>query len=379
MRPHPVMSAYREYYAGLGYTEVRRYPLVHPAFRTSFVLSAGVIDMLDAVTSEERVPVRRFLIQPCFRHFDATRERLATGRHLSLFTMGGALYFSRVPRADVVQPMVRFLTECLSIDPETLWLTTFAGGRVHQQDLPADEESAEAWIAMNLPLSRVVRMGAASNFWYEGAGSGDTRSGLCGPHAELFVDRGKKEGCEDPRCAPGCVCGRYLEVGNAVFPEFRLTDHGVQPLHRSVAEGAIGLDRVVMVVERAASVFQSSPMRPLMRAVARTLLGRRGDPDMCQVVVDHLRSFCCLVAEGAQPGRSGRGHVLRRLLRTSWVAAASASLPPSEALLTAAAALFEHPEATAGIDLAPRRAELLGILNQELSLLSPRATGLGSQ
>jgi len=364
--------SYCRYYGALGHVLLPRYPLLHPAFKTSFVLSAGVIDMKHKLAGNTEGPPRCLLIQPCFRHFDI--DAVVTGRHLSLFLMGAALYFDHPSSRSVVEAVLRFLLEELSIESENLWLTTFAGGSVGGQTIPPDEESAAAWSALGLPLDRIVQCGSDQNFWHEGAGSGEVRSGLCGPHAEVFLDRGRTVACTAQSCVPGCTCGRFLELVNVVFPRFQLGDEGLARIPWILAEAAIGLDRIAMVLESAQTVFDISTLAGLKEEALRGPLARTQDMSDVFIVLDYVRSFCCLVAEGARPSGRGRGHILRRLLRNGMRVAERLSSRPHETIARVALLLPKHPEACCTIDVTSQWEYISETLERELRLLAHGTT-----
>jgi len=371
-----LLQTYSNYYARLGHTLVDRYPLVHPAFRTSFVLSAGVIEMKERLSGTLDGPSRCLLIQPCFRHFDI--DRVKSGLHLSLFLMGAALYFDNPSRTSVLEAMIRFVIDELDIGPERLWLTAFAGGSIGGNLFESDGESQTAWLSLNMPKSRLVLYGPDRNFWREGAGSGQEKSGLCGPHAELFFDRGRTGICRSSLCSPGCDCGRFLEIGNAVFPQYRLTREGVSPIPQMIAEGAMGLDRLAMALESAITVFDTRALQSLKNEVLNGPMANAPKPALVITVLDHVRSFCCLVAEGALPGRKGRGHILRKMLKKSWEAAEIISTQPHAVIRQVADSVFRHPEATAGIDVVSNWPRVNEILERELSLITSRRTKVAS-
>lgn len=366
------IRSYSEYYQALGHVLIPRYPLLHPAFRTSFVLSAGVIDMKQKLSGNTEGPQRCLLIQPCFRHFDT--DLVVRGRHLSLFQMGAALYFDKPSPRLVLEAVLRFLIKDLSINPKTLWLTTFAGGKINGYILTPDEESKAVWSALGLPLDRVLKCGGDQNFWREGAGSGETRSGLCGPHTEVFIDRGRKSTCTAVNCVPGCGCGRFLELANVVFPRFRVRDNGMEPIPWVLAEAALGLDRIAMVIESVQTIFDISTLVGFKEAALNEPLVGIQDVGIIYPILDHVRSFCCLVAEGARPLGSGRGHILRRLLRNAMRIAERLPSRPEETIARVAALLLKYPEACCTINVASAWESISATMEKELRWLTSQTS-----
>lgn len=363
-------QVYLDYYVRQGHTVVAPSSLVHPAFRTSFVMSAGVIDMEESLFGTVTEPLKRVLVQPCFRHFDLNRS--SGGRHLSLFEMGGSLYFQDSSREVVIEHLVKLFINDLGLEPGRLWLSAFAGGLLGNRSLPPDTEAVRVWNSLGMPPEQTVLLGEADNLWQEGHNSGSPASGIGGPHAELFYDRGQTADCSSTVCRPGCQCGRFLELANAVFPEFRINGCEVTPLPRLLAEAAVGLERVLMILEGVPTVFDVSAFRPLFDCVVE-LLGVDGGSDAAiRVIIDHMRAFCCLVSQGAQPRGKGKGHEVRKLVRGAWATAAALELKPRSVILGVTDLLADHSEATAGIDVAKYRTEIRKTLEGEFHLLEMR-------
>ncbi|TAK99851.1 MAG: hypothetical protein EPO07_10470, partial [Verrucomicrobia bacterium] len=143
----------------------------------------------------------------------------------------------------------------------------------------------------------------------------------------------------------------------------------LQEIPGMIAEAAMGLDRLAMILESAKTVFDTRALGSYTKNVADGPLAGTADTRLTFKLADHVRSFCCLVAEGANPGRSGRGQILRRLLKTCWSDLERGSSPPKSAITRAAEILHEHPEATAGIDLQAHWSRVSEILQTELAFI----------
>ena len=74
----------------------------------------------------------------------------------------------------------------------------------------------------------------------------------------------------------------------------------------------MGLERLVMILQGVESVYATDLFVPW----TSELSGRWGlDAETLRRVSDHLRSCPVIVLDGVRPGNTGRGYVLRRLLR----------------------------------------------------------------
>jgi alanyl-tRNA synthetase len=92
----------------------------------------------------------------------------------------------------------------------------------------------------------------------------------------------------------------------------RHEDGSLEPLPESNVDTGMGLERLMMVLQDKRSVFSIDVFEPWMRTVPPLW---RLDDESLRVVCDHLRSSVVVIGEGVRPSNTGRGYVLRRLLR----------------------------------------------------------------
>src|ERR1700684_3608412 len=113
----------------------------------------------------------------------------------------------------------------------------------------------------------------------------------------------------------------------------RLNDGSLLPLSRPCVDTGMGLERLVMVLQGQDSGFGTDLLRPWTDTVGR--LWPLGETSW-RLVSDHLRSSVVVVGDGVTPSSTGRGYVLRRLVRRTltslWRAGTSPTLrgPPLE-------------------------------------------------
>jgi len=80
----------------------------------------------------------------------------------------------------------------------------------------------------------------------------------------------------------------------------------------------MGLERMLTVLQGRRSVFHTDVFAPWMSVVPRLWpdLDLRSE----RLVVDHLRASVAVLGDGVRPSNTGRGYVLRRLIRRSLTA-----------------------------------------------------------
>jgi alanyl-tRNA synthetase len=180
-----------------------------------------------------------------------------------------------------------------------------------------DTPSLETWRELRVPVE-VTR----GNWWSNGP------TGPCGPDSEIFVWTGQPE---PPQGTPG-TDPRWMELWNHVTMRY-VRNGTLEPLPRPSVDTGMGLERLAMVVQGARSVFGTDVFGPWVGAV--TGLWHPAERPL-HVLTDHLRTSAAIIGEGVRPSNTGRGYVLRRLVRraltTLWREDGSrtlADLPPS--------------------------------------------------
>ncbi len=224
-----------------------------------------------------------------------------TNRHFSFFEMLGNFSFGDYFKTQAIPWAWEFVTEVLALDPDRLWIT------VHTSD---DEAEAIWRDDVGVPADRIQRLGD-DNFWR----MGDT--GPCGPSSEIFWDLGEEFGA-----GGGPAAGdpdRFIEIWNLVFMQFDQRPEGQVPLPKPSIDTGAGLERLLMALQGAESIFDIDVFRPLVVAAeAATGIAYGADPTSdvsLRILAEHARTMTFLVADGVVPSNEERGYVLRRIIR----------------------------------------------------------------
>ena len=156
-------------------------------------------------------------------------------------------------------------------------------------------------------------MGEKDNFW----AMGDT--GPCGPCSEIHIDQGPALGT-GPEDVLGGEGDRYLELWNLVFMQYDRDAQGnLTPLPQQNIDTGLGLERMAAILQGVPSNYDTDLLRPIIGAVEETVGkpygGGRADDVSMRVIADHMRAGVFLLADGVRPENTGRGYVLRRILR----------------------------------------------------------------
>jgi len=279
-------------------------PLVPRGDPTLLLTTAGMVQIKPYFLGLAVPPSPRLAsCQKCFRMTDI--NSVGDSKHLTFFEMLGNFSVGDYFKKEAIAWAWEFVTECLRIKPERLWVTIYLD----------DDEAFNYWRKTGFPESRIVRLGEEDNFW---GPAGD--SGPCGPCSEIHYDFGKKTGCGKSDCGPGCDCGRFSEIWNLVFTQYNQDSDGKRTaLPKPNIDTGMGLERVAAVMQGVSSVYDTDlfiPLRDKICALTGMKYGKDKTADQSvRIVAEHSRGVTFLIADGVLPSNEGRGYVLRRVLR----------------------------------------------------------------
>jgi alanyl-tRNA synthetase len=246
--------------------------------------------------------------------------------HHTFFEMLGNWSFGDYFKKEAIEWSWELLTKIYKIPTAALYATYFEGNP--KAGLEPDHETRELWLKF-LPPDRVLPGNMKDNFWEMG------ETGPCGPCTEIHVDRLAVIGAGDedytPRNAASLVNQGnpdVIEIWNNVFIQFnRESDGTLKPLPAKHVDTGLGLERLVSVLQRKRSNYDTDIFAPIFAAIERLTnaphpyMGRLGSHDTgnvdtaYRVIADHIRTLTFAITDGALPSNVGRGYVLRRILR----------------------------------------------------------------
>ena len=278
--------------------------------------------------------------QKCFRAQDI--EEVGDNRHTTFFEMLGNWSFGDYFKQEQITWMWSFLTEELQLDPNRLYFTCFTGN--NELGIPRDTESAEIWQKLFLQKGLEVGVGEDSErdgiapgehiFYYNEKKNWWSRSGVPanmpvgepgGPDTEMFWDFGleydfhAQSAWSELPCHVNCDCGRFMEIGNNVFMEYKRTESGFEKLAQQNVDFGGGLERLMAAVQDEPDMFKGDifeTIRTHVETLANKKYGHNQDQTYAfRVLLDHMRASVFLIADGVLPSNTDQGYVLRRLLR----------------------------------------------------------------
>lgn len=236
--------------------------------------------------------------------------------HHTFFEMMGNWSFGDYFKKEICTWAWELLTEVLKLPGDRLYVTYFGGDAV--SGLEPDLECKDIWAKLGVPESHILPGSMKDNFWEMG------ETGPCGPCSELHFDR---IGGRDVPHLVNMDDPDVLEIWNLVFIQFnRESDGSLRSLPKKHIDCGLGLERLVSVIQNKKANYDTDLFIPLFDAIqkgtgVRPYSGKVGAEDVdgidmaYRVLADHARTLTIALSDGGCPDNTGRGYVLRRILR----------------------------------------------------------------
>jgi alanyl-tRNA synthetase len=293
MNVNQTVRTFTEYYRERGHEPVPGNSLVPPPGDQVLFTTSGMHPLTPYLEGRTHPSGRRLVgLQRCLRTTDL--DEVGDDTHLTVFQMLGSWSIGDYPGWQSLHWGYQLLCDGFGIGPERLHVTVFRG----DEHVGPDTESLDTWERLGVP----VELTRDENWWSNG------ETGPCGPDSEIFVWTGDTP----PRGTPGSD-PRWMEVWNHVMMRYRRRDDGsLESLGQNNVDTGLGLERLLMILQGKRSVFECDVFEPWLRTIPRLW---ELDERSLRLTCDHLRSGVVVIGDGIGPSNTGRGYVLRRLIR----------------------------------------------------------------
>jgi alanyl-tRNA synthetase len=320
MTSEEIRGRFLKFFEKRGHKIIPSASLVPENDPSSLFITAGMQPLVPYLLGQEH-PLGKRLVdaQKCVRTGDI--EDVGDNRHLTFFEMLGNWSLGDYFKKEAIRWSFEFITskeEGLGLDPSRLYITVFKG----ENGIPRDEESINEWrevlnennlsngvagddemVADNI---RIIPLGTKDNFWIAGS------TGPCGGDTEMFYDTRPELGKPVGRFSDLVDSYRFVEIWYDVFIEFNKTEQGAfEPLTQKNVDTGMGLERTTAAVNGKDTVFDTDLFVNLINETSKL----SNDTKSQRIIADHFRTAVFMISDGVAPSNTGRGYVLRRLLR----------------------------------------------------------------
>ncbi len=293
MNSDRTVRTFTDFYRERGHHLITGSSLLPPPSDPVLFTTSGMHPLTPYLQGRPHPDGRRLVdVQRCLRTTDL--DEVGDLTHLTVFEMLGSWSLGDYGHPQSLRWGHELLRDGFGIPRERLYATVFGG----DDQVGPDTESLRTWQELGLPVEQT----RDDNWWSNGP------VGPCGPDSEIFVWTGDTPPEKSPTTDP-----RWVEVWNHVHLRYhRHEDGSLEPLRQPGIDTGMGLERLVAVLQGRRSVYDTDVFEPWMRTVPR--LWDLDEPST-RLVCDHLRSATVVIGDGVRPSHTGRGYVLRRLIR----------------------------------------------------------------
>ncbi len=315
-----IRQIWLKFFEDKGHLKMDSAPLIPREDKSLLWINAGVAALKKYFDGSETPPSKRMTnSQKAIRTGDIENVGITT-RHHTFFEMLGNFSIGDYFKKEAITWAWELLTseEYFGIDKSLLYITVY-----HE-----DEEALNFWKEVGVESDRIFKMGRDTNFW-------DLGQGPCGPSSEIFFDKGAEY---DSRTAkeliePDLENDRYIEIWNIVFSEFNNDGEGnYTKLPQQNIDTGAGLERLVSAFQGKPSNFETDLFEELIKKIdsktshnylweyVPSKLKSENNKQFIinsyyKAIADFTRSITFAIGDGATMGSTGRGYILRRLLR----------------------------------------------------------------
>ena len=338
MNTQEIRQKYLEFCQRNGHAIIERAPLILHNDPTTLFTGSGMQPLLPYLLGQDHPQGTKLAdSQTCLRAQDI--EDVGDNRHTTFFEMLGNWSMGEYFKRQQIEWFFEFLTEIVGLDPHKIYVSCFIGDE--KNNIPRDDEAAQIWqevFAKKGIEAKIVELDSAENgdklgmqggriffyndkenWWSRGGGIDSTPTGdPCGPDSEVFYDFGEQHhDASFGQAHPASDSGRFMEIGNQVFMQYRRLDDGsFEPLKRKNVDFGGGLERIAAAAIDSPDVFKISLLQPIIKKL-ESLSGKEYATHTAsmRVIADHLRAAVFLAVDGCVPSNKEQGYVMRRLLR----------------------------------------------------------------
>lgn len=338
-----IRQKFINYYKAKDHKAIDSYPLLPKDDPTTLFVGSGMQPMLDYFLGKPHSSGAKRIVdsQKCFRAVDI--DEVGDSRHTTFFEMLGNWSFGDYWKKEQLRWVFEFLVDEVGLDPKKLYVSVFIGNK--KSGLPKDTEAVEIWKKLFLEKgvkAKAVEIGSCEVgskkgmkegriFYYDSQKNWWSRQGAPenmpigepgGPDSEIFYKFDREHDLDfGDKCHPNCECGKYLEIANSVFMEFKKVGEGkFEPLPEKNVDFGGGLERMVMAASESDDIFEIESFKNVVDLLAKHI-GKTYENNKTQmrIIADHLKAAVFMIVEDVIPSNKMRGYILRSLIRRSAV------------------------------------------------------------
>jgi len=274
-----------------------------PEDPTVMLTIAGMLPFKPIFLGQRKAPQPRATTsQKCIRTNDIENVG-RTARHHTFFEMLGNFSFGDYFKEQAIAWAWELSTEVYGLPAARIVPSVFED----------DDEAFAIWRDnIGIAENRIIRMGESDNFWKSGA------TGPCGPCSELYYDFHPELGSDNIDLEDD---SRFIEFYNLVFMQYNRDAEGnLTALANKNIDTGLGLERMAQILQQVPNNYETDLILPIITTAAELAGTKYSSADektktSLKVIGDHVRAVVHMIADGVTGKNTGRGYILRRLIR----------------------------------------------------------------
>lgn len=297
-----IRTKFLDFYVDREHTPIPSASLV-PEDPTVLLTIAGMLPFKPIFLGQRTPEFKRATTsQKCIRTNDIENVGV-TKRHHTFFEMLGNFSFGDYFKEQAIAWGWEISTKVFGLPPEHLVVSVFE----------EDDEAFAIWRdQVGVTPKRIIRMGAADNFWNSGP------TGPCGPCSEIYFDFHPERGDDNIDLEDDT---RFIEFYNLVFMQYnRDAEDNLTPLANKNIDTGMGLERMAQILQQVPNNYETDLIFPIIKTAADIAGIDYSTADektkvSLKVIGDHVRAVVHMIADEIRASNTGRGYILRRLIR----------------------------------------------------------------
>lgn len=297
-----IRALFLDFYAERGHQILPSASLV-PEDPTVLLTIAGMLPFKPIFLGQRTPEFKRATTsQKCIRTNDIENVG-RTKRHHTFFEMLGNFSFGDYFKEQAIAWGWEISTKVFGFSPENLVVSVFED----------DDEAFGIWRdQIGVKEARIKRLGEDDNFWVSGP------TGPCGPCSEIYYDFHPERGDENIDLEDD---SRFIEFYNLVFMQYNRDAAGnLTPLQNKNIDTGMGLDRMAQILQQVPNNYETDLVFPIIETAAQIAgidyhASDEKTKTSLKVIGDHVRSVIHMIADEIRASNTGRGYILRRLIR----------------------------------------------------------------
>lgn len=294
-----------------GHTQISGASLVPTVDDSVLFTPAGMYPLMPVIAGNKKHPDGNKLVNVQNVVRTGAINRVGEDSFLTFFELFGSWIIGNYDKYDILTKVWKFLisNETLGISPDRIYMTYFDGNEIHGRDNDTFSTWKEIGVAEDHLCPTVKN--------WKGPYSHDK---ICGPNTRIFYDTNKEKCC--PECSPLCSCGKYVELWDVVFFDYKMKDGNLEKSSNPSVDMGAGVERLASLIQNVETIYETDKLNSIVNAVKSQIEDKNDVDDLnitkkCRIIADHLRCSCMIIGDevSTEPASKGRGYVLRKILR----------------------------------------------------------------